>query len=109
MLQNLVRQDHLKRTHSHRQPHTHMYSVHKSTTLTQTDHKERPLCRRKNSSARGKAWWVCCFLKRNVLRLDLEESREGVCRKGKGRSFHLEGLKTEKAQDPTSGIKLTSA
>ena len=35
------------------------------------------------------------------FRLDLNESREGVCQRGKGRSFHVDGLKTEKAWEPT--------
>ena len=33
--------------------------------------------------------------------LDLNESREGFCRRGRGRSFHIDGPKTEKAQEPT--------
>ena len=31
------------------------------------------------------------FGKENVFRLDLNESREGFCRKGRGRSFHVDG------------------
>ena len=46
---------------------------------------------------------VCCFGKRNVLRLDVKESREGFCRRGRGRSFHVEGPKTEKVREPTVG------
>ena len=42
------------------------------------------------------------FLKRNVLRFDLKESREGFCRRrGRGRSFHVVGPKIEKAREPT--------
>ena len=37
----------------------------------------------------------------NVLILDLNESREGFCQTGRGRSFHVDGLKTEKAWKPT--------
>ena len=35
----------------------------------------------------------------------MKKSREGftISRRGKGRSFDLEGLKTEKAQEPTVG------
>ena len=44
---------------------------------------------------------VYCFRKRNVLRLDFKESREGFCRRGRGRSFHVDGPKTEKAVEPT--------
>ena len=36
-------------------------------------------------------WQVGCFGKRNVLRFDLKESREGLCRRGRGRSFQVEG------------------
>ena len=43
------------------------------------------------------------FGKRNVLMSDLDESREGFCRRGRGRSFHAEGPKTEKARKPTAG------
>ena len=31
----------------------------------------------------------------------MNESREGFCQRGRGRSFHVEGPKTEKAQEPT--------
>ena len=41
------------------------------------------------------------FGKRNVLRFDLNESREGFCRRGRGRSFPVDGLKTAKVQEPT--------
>ena len=46
---------------------------------------------------------VCCFGKRNVLRLDVKESREGFCRRRRGRAFHVEGPKTEKARESTVG------
>ena len=35
------------------------------------------------------------------MRLQLNESREGFCRGGRGRSFHVDGPKTEKAWEPT--------
>ena len=41
------------------------------------------------------------FGKRNVFRLDLNESREGFCRRGRGRSFHGDEPKIEKAREPT--------
>ena len=31
----------------------------------------------------------------------MNESREGFCRRGRGRSFHVDGSKTKKAQEPT--------
>ena len=40
------------------------------------------------------------FRERNIFRLDLNESREGFCQRGRGRSFHVDGLKTEKAGEP---------
>ena len=55
-------------------------------------------------SAVWKTWQVFWFGKRNVLRFELKESREGFCRKGRARSFHVEGPKTEKAQEPAVDI-----
>ena len=55
-------------------------------------------------SAVWKIWQVYWFGKRNVLRFELKESREGFCRKGRARSFHVEGPKTEKAQEPAVEI-----
>ena len=39
--------------------------------------------------------------KRNVLRFDLKESREVFCRRGRGRSFYVDGPKTQKARELT--------
>ena len=39
--------------------------------------------------------------KRNVFKLHLNKSREGFCRRVRGRSFHVDGPKTEKARKPT--------
>ena len=36
--------------------------------------------------------------------LDLNESREGFCRRGRGRSVHVDGPETEKAPEPTARI-----
>ena len=38
-----------------------------------------------------------------ILRFDVKESRAGFCRRGRGRSFHVEGPKTEKAREPAVG------
>ena len=54
-----------------------------------------------NSSTEQKTGQAYNFGKRNVFRLDLNESRESFCRRGKGRSFHLDGPKREKAREPT--------
>ena len=54
-----------------------------------------------NISTEQKTWQVYNFVKTNVFRLDLNESREGFCRRGRGRSFSVDGPKTEKAPGPT--------
>ena len=43
----------------------------------------------------GQLFW------KHFLRFDWKESREGFCRRGRGRSFHVDGPKTEKAREPT--------
>ena len=50
-----------------------------------------------------KTWQVYNFGKRNVFRLDWNESREGFCLRGRGRSFHVDGPKTEKGAGTNSG------
>ena len=52
-----------------------------------------------DSSTEQKTWLVYRFVKINVFtfRLPLNESREGFCYRGRGRSFHVDGPKTEKA------------
>ena len=40
------------------------------------------------------------FCKQKCFRSDLYESRKGFCRRGRGRSLHVEGPKTEKARGP---------
>ena len=39
----------------------------------------------------------------SLFRLGLKESREGFFRRGRGRSFHVEGPKIERAQELTKG------
>ena len=55
----------------------------------------------KDRSTEQKTWQVYNFWKRNVFRLDLNESRKGFCCRGRGRSFHVDGPRTEKAREPT--------
>ena len=55
----------------------------------------------KDISTEQKTWQVYNFGKINVFRLDLNECRESFCRRGRGRSSCVDGLKTEKAQEPT--------
>ena len=43
--------------------------------------------------------------KKDVFRLHLKESRAGFCRRGRGRSFRVDGPKTEKAlREPTKPV-----
>ena len=41
---------------------------------------------------------------RNVLRVDLKESSDGFIWRGRGRSLHVEGSKTEHVPEPTMEI-----
>ena len=52
-----------------------------------------------DSTTGQKTRQVCSFGKRDVFRLHLNESREGFCRRGRGRSFHV-----EKAREPTKPV-----
>ena len=54
-----------------------------------------------DSNTEQKIWQVYSLGKRNVFRLYVNESREGFYRRGRGRSFHVDGPKTEKAREPT--------
>ena len=49
-----------------------------------------------DSSMEQKTLQAYGFGKRNVSRLHLNESKEGFCRRGRGRSFHVDGPKTQK-------------
>ena len=55
-----------------------------------------------------KTWQVRNFGKRYVFRLDFNESREGFHRRERGRSFHVDGPKTEKNVETNSGESRTS-
>ena len=54
-----------------------------------------------DSSMEQKTWQVYNFGKRNGLRFHLYKSGKGFCRRGRGRSFPVDGLKTAKVQEPT--------
>ena len=89
-------------TLSHRRPHTREYYT-QLITLTQV----KQIINRTLTS--GKLDGSVVLEKRNVLRLDLKECREGFFRKGKGRSFHVEGSKTkEKENRSTSNLETES-
>ena len=49
---------------------------------------------RKRGDVAGLLFW-----KRNVLRLDLKESRVGFCQRGRGTSFCVEGPETERHEN----------
>ena len=51
-------------------------------------------------SAVWKTWQVYWFGKRNVFRFEPKESGDGFRGKERARSFHVEGPKTKKAQEP---------
>ena len=62
----------------------------------------------KDRRTEQKTWQVYNFGKRNVFRLDLNESRKGFCRRERERSFHVDGPKTEKVREPTFIREVTS-
>ena len=56
-----------------------------------------------DSSTEQKTWQVYNLGQRNVFRLDLNESRDGFCWRGKGKSFHVDGPKKQKGAEINSG------
>ena len=54
------------------------------------------------TSARNRKPGRSTVLGKDVFRLDFNEPREGFCRRGRGRSFDVDGPKTEKAREPTA-------
>ena len=77
------------RAHTH--PYTQAFQLYKVKFTTDS---KRRLEMDEDSSTDQKTWQVYNFVKRNIFRLHLNESREGFCRRGRGRSFHVDGLKT---------------
>ena len=75
-------------THIHRGTRTHRHSDH--TKLNHTQLKTGRKCpgdlagMDENISTEQKTWHVYNFGKRNDFRLGLNESREGLCRAGRG-------------------------
>ena len=67
-------------THTHTHAHTHMHRV-------SDEGMGRAVKNRVALKEEVESEW------RNVFRLHLNESREGFCRRGKGRSFHVDGPK----------------
>ena len=89
-------------THAHTQrySHTQAFWLYKAKfTQLKMGSKQR-LEMDEDSSMEQNTWQVYSFGRINVFRLHLNESREGFCRRGGGRSFHIDGPKTEKAWEP---------
>ena len=87
-------------THTHARTHAR---THRSTrTQDNTDYRKFNFNQFKTEPGTENKAYLNRLWKRNVLRLQLNESREGFCRRGRGRSFHVDGPKTEKAWEPTA-------
>ena len=94
-------------THTHTPAHTSkltiqnlIYAQLKPTTNTNFE-------RRKIATRNEKTWLVYYFGKINVLRFDWKESREGFCRRGRGRSFRVEGPKKRRCGHQQQKLSLT--
>ena len=96
-------------THTHVCMHacTHActYTRVRAPTLKYTDYTKLNLKWAANglgmdedSNMKWKTWQLYSSGKRNVFRLHLIESRESFCQRRRGRSFHVDGLKTEKVR-----------
>ena len=55
----------------------------------------------KHSNAKGENMEGYSFGKRNILMLDMKESRDGFFRRERGKSFHVKWPKIHKAWEPT--------
>ena len=97
------------RTHTHTHMRTHTHTHTDTCTYKHADYTKLNLHSLKQVPANRdlrqkklklKTWHVYSFGKRNVFRLHLNESREGFYQRWKGGSFHAEGPKTGKAQEP---------
>ena len=53
-----------------------------------------------DSSTDQKTWQVYSLGNSNVFRLHFNETSEGFCWRGRGRSFHVDGPKTGKTREP---------
>ena len=88
-------------THTHKNTDDTKFNLHTTWAANRFETDEV-------SSTEPKTWQVYSFgWKRNVLRFDLNKSMEIFCQRGRGRSLHIEGPKTEKAREPTveSGMR----
>ena len=80
-------------THRQCHPHAQAFWPYKAKIYTAQNGQQMP--RRpgmdEDISMEQETCQVYSFGKRNVSRLGLNESREGFCWRGRGRSFHVEG------------------
>ena len=83
--------------HIHAHIRTHEYAIDNCNPSKQIMNMG---LRRKETAVKGKTWGGGAqLLKKKVFRLDLKESQECFLRRGRGRAFHVEGPKTEKARN----------
>ena len=108
-------------THTHTHPHTHTHTLTQRHPYTQAFWLYKAKCTQfKNGqqtpgrlgmdedSTEQKTWQVYNFGKRNVFRLDLNESREDFCRRGREKvipSWWTEKRKGPRANSGESGAK----
>ena len=89
-------------THTDRGTRTHEHSDYTKLTLHSLKRTANSdfTAMDEDSSTDQKTWQIYSFgREKKVFRLHLlhlNESREGFCRRGRGRSFHVDGPKTER-------------
>ena len=83
-------------THTHRGTRTHEHSEYKAK-FTQNG-QQTETWDGWRQAARNRKHGRSAVLGKYIFRLHLNESREGLC--WRGRSFHVDGPKTEKAREP---------
>ena len=74
-------------THAHRGTHTHRPCDYTKLNVHNFNGQKQRLEVEEDGSMEQKTWQVSCFGIRDVLRFDMEEPREGCCRRLRGRSL----------------------
>ena len=87
----------------HTYTHTHKHIDYTKLNLHSLKRAANRLEMDWDSSTEQKTWQVYSLGNRNVFRLDLNESREGFCWRGRVRSFHVDGPKNQKGAEINSG------
>ena len=94
--QNLVPRDYSKRIHTHTHTHKHTQAVwpYKAKIYTAQNRQQTPgrPGTDEDISMEQKTWQAYNFGKRNVFRLDMNESRQGFCQTGRVTLRCLVGL-----------------